>query len=131
MVSVALRGYGMDLVTNNPAQIRAYLAQNQAPADYVLPAALQKTAVTGCAIQDWQGDEGVDDLFPHRQAAAAGPAKRPLAVRGGPRPVKDAPPAGSRPFVQVSRLGMVTWTEGDKLYVLGTEGDEQALRQYL
>jgi hypothetical protein len=36
---------------NDPAQIRAYLAQNQAPADYVLPAALAKTAVTGCALK--------------------------------------------------------------------------------
>ena len=55
MAGVALRGYGMDLATNNPAPIRAYLAQKQAPADYVLPAPLEKTAVTGCAIEGWQG----------------------------------------------------------------------------
>ena len=44
MVGVALRGYVMDLVTNSPAQIQAYLARNQAPVDYVLPAPLAKTA---------------------------------------------------------------------------------------
>lgn len=32
MAGLALRGYGMDLITNDPAKIRAYLAQNQAPA---------------------------------------------------------------------------------------------------
>ncbi len=55
MVGVALRGYAMDLATNNAAQIRAYFEQNHAPADYVLPAPLEKVAMTGCAIQSWQG----------------------------------------------------------------------------
>jgi len=45
--------------------------------------------------------------------------------------VKDAPPAGSRRFVQVNKLMTATWTQGQKLYVLGMEGDEQTLRQYL
>jgi len=45
--------------------------------------------------------------------------------------VKNAPPAGARQFVQISRLGMMTWTEGDKLYVLGIKGGEQALQPYL
>jgi len=45
--------------------------------------------------------------------------------------VKNAPPMGSRQFVQINKLMTVTWTEGDKLYVLGTEGNEQTLRQYL
>ncbi len=47
MVNVALRGYGMDLLTNNPVEIRSYLAKNHAPSDYVLPAALEKAAVAG------------------------------------------------------------------------------------
>ena len=55
MVSSALRGYAMDLATNNPAEIRSYLARNQAPADYVLPVALAKAEITGCTIQNWQG----------------------------------------------------------------------------
>jgi len=54
MAAIALRGYGMDLTTNQPNPIRAYLAQNQAPADYALPAGLQKANVIGCAIEGWQ-----------------------------------------------------------------------------
>ena len=131
MASVALRGYSMDLLTNNPASIRAYLAQNHAPADYVLPAPLENTAVSGCAIEDWQGAKVSMVCF--RTGKPLPPGEQSdlwLFVIDRSR-VKDAPPAGSRQIVQVSRLRMATWTVGDKLYVLGMEGDEQALQQYL
>ncbi len=129
MASIALRGYGMDLATNHPASVRAYLAQKQAPSDYILPAPLEKTAVTGCAIENWQGAKVSMICF--RTGKPLPPGQQSdlwLFVIDRSR-VKDAPPAGSRQFVQVSRLRMATWTEGDKLYVLGTEGDEQTLRQ--
>src|SRR5204863_8075047 len=45
----------MDLETNDLAEIRKFLAQHQAPGDYVLPRALQNTTGTGCAILEWQG----------------------------------------------------------------------------
>ena len=132
MAGVALRGpYLMDLATSDPAAIRAFLAQKQAPADYILPVPLKKTAVVGCAIQDWQGAKVSMVCF--RTGKPLPPGEQSdlwLFVVDRSR-VKDAPPAGSRQFVQVSRLRMVTWTAGDKLYVLGMEGDEQALRQYL
>lgn len=131
MASIALRGYGMDLTTNNPEAVRAYLGQNQAPADYALPGPLEKTAVAGCAIQDWQGAKVSMVCF--RTGKPLPPGEQSdlwLFVIDRSR-VKDAPPAGSRQFVQVSRLQLVTWTEGDKLYVLGTTGDEQALKRYL
>ena len=131
MASVALRGYAMDLATNNPASIRAYLAQKQAPSEYVLSAPLEKTAVAGCAIENWRGAKVSVICF--RTGRPLPPGEQSdlwLFVIDRSR-VKDAPPAGSRQFVQVSRLRMVTWTEGDQLYVLGMAGDEQALRQYL
>jgi hypothetical protein len=131
MASVALRGYGMDLLTNNPASVRAYLAQKDAPADYVLPAPLGKTAVAGCAIEDWQGAKVSMICF--RTGKPLPPGEQSdlwLFVIDRSR-VKDAPPAGSFEFVQISRLGMMTWTEGNKVYVLATAGDEQTLRQYL
>jgi hypothetical protein len=87
--------------------------------------------VTGCAIEDWQGAQVAMICF--RTGKPLPPGEQSdlwLFVIDRSR-VKDAPPAGSRQFVQVSRLWLVTWTEGDKLYVLGTEGDEQTLRQYL
>ena len=131
MAGVALRGYTMDLATNNPVQVRAYLAQKQAPADYVLPAPLGKTAVTGCAIESWQGAKVSMICFRTGKPLPPGQQSDLWLFVVDRSAVKNAPPAGSRQFVQVNRLMTVTWTEGDKLYVLGTEGDEQTLRQYL
>jgi hypothetical protein len=131
MVRVALQGYSMDLATNNPAQVRAYLAQNRAPADYVLPAPLEKTAVTGCAIEGWQGAKVSMICFRTGKPLPPGQQSDLWLFVIGRSTVKNAPLMGSRQFVQVNKLMTVTWTQGDTLYVLGTEGDEQTLRQYL
>jgi hypothetical protein len=131
MAGVALRGYIMDLPTSNPAAVRAYLAQNHAPADYVLPTPLEKTAVTGCAIEGWQGAKVSMICFRTGKPLPPGQQSDLWLFVIDRSTVKNAPPMGSRQFVQVNKLMTVTWTQGDKLYVLGTEGDEQTLRQYL
>ena len=131
MAGVALRGYTMDLATNNPAQVRAYLAQNHAPSDYVLPAPLEKTAVTGCAIEGWQGAKVSMICFRTGKPLPPGQQSDLWLFVIDRSTVKNAPPMGSRQFVQVNKLMTVTWTQGDTLYVLGMEGDEQKLQQYL
>jgi len=131
MAGVALRGYIMDLATNNPAQVRAYLAQNHAPVDYVLPTPLGKTAVTGCAIEDWQGAKVSMICFRTGRPLPPGEQSDLWLFVIDRSTVKNAPPMGSRQFVQVNKLMTVTWTQGDTLYVLGMEGDEQTLQQYL
>ena len=131
MAGVALRGYTMDLATNNPAQVRAYLTQNHAPSDYVLPAPLEKTAVTGCAIEGWQGAKVSMICFHTGKPLPPGQQSDLWLFVIDRSTVKNAPPMGSRQFVRVNKLMTVTWTQGDKLYVLGMEGDEQTLRQYL
>jgi hypothetical protein len=131
MADVALRGYTMDLATNNPARVRAYLAQNHAPADYVLPAPLEKTAVTGCAIEGWQGAKVSMICFRTGRPLPPGEQSDLWLFVIDRSTVKNAPPMGSRQFVRVNKLMTVTWTQGDTLYVLGMEGDEQTLQQYL
>jgi uncharacterized membrane protein YbaN (DUF454 family) len=131
MAGVALRGYSMDLATNNPAQIRAFFAASSAPADYVLPGSLEKTAMAGCAIQNWQGAKVSMVCFRTAKPLPPGQQSDLWLFVIDRTAVKDAPPAGSRQFVQVNKLMTVTWTQGQKLYVLGMEGDEQTLRQYL
>ena len=131
MVGVALRGYVMDLATNNPAQIQGYLARNQAPADYILPASLAKTAMTGCAIENWQRVKVSMICFRTGKPLPPGEQSDLWLFVIDRATVKDAPPAGSRQFVRVNKLMTATWTQGDKMYVLGVEGDEQTLRQYL
>ena len=131
MVGVALRGYAMDLLTNNPEPIRTYLAQNHAPADFVLPAALQKTALSGCAVEGWQDAKVSMICFRTGKPLAPG-GQSDLWLFVVDRASVRGSPAGSSPqFSKVNRLVTATWTEGDKLYLLGTEGDEQTLKQYL
>jgi hypothetical protein len=131
MASIALRDYRMDLVTNNPAAIRAFLAQKEAPADYVLPAPLEQTAVTGCAIEYWRGLKVSMICFRTGKPLAHGKQSDLWLFVVDRAAVRNAPPADEHRFDQVSRLGMITWTAGDKLYLLGTAGNEQAVRQYL
>jgi len=131
MVGVALRGYSMDLATNSPAQIRAYFTERNAPADYVLPVPLGKTAVTGCAIQSWQGAKVSMICF--RTGRPLPPEQQSdlwLFVIDRAE-VKDAPAASVRQFARVNQLITVTWTDDGKLYVLGMKGDDETLRQYL
>ena len=131
MVGIALRGYAMDLATNSPEQIRAHLASNQAPADFVLPAALQKVALTGCAVEGWQ-DVKVSMICFHTDKPLAPGGQSDLWLFVVDRAsVKDAPAGNSPQFAKINRLITATWTQGDKLYLLGAEGDERMIQQYL
>ena len=131
MVGVALRGYAMDLATNNSGQIRAYFAQNHAPADYVLPARLEKVALTGCAIQSWQGEKVAMICFRTGKPLPPGQPGDLWLFVVDRASVKNAPSAGPPQLAKVNELITATWTQGDKLYLLGTAGDEQTIRQLL
>ena len=131
MVGVALRAYAMDLATENPAQIREYLKQHDAPADYVLPVPLEKVATTGCAIASWQGAKVSMICFRTGKPLATGEQSDLWLFVIDRHLVKNAPPAGPPQLTKVNQLITATWTRGDKLYVLGTEGDEQTIRQLL
>jgi len=45
--------------------------------------------------------------------------------------VKRLPETSVPQIAKVNRLITATWVEGDKLYFLGTLGDEQTIKQYL
>jgi hypothetical protein len=131
MVGFALRGYPMNLATDNPEQIRAYLKQNHAPADYVLPASLEKVATTGCGIAGWQGAKVTLICFRTGKSLPPGEQSDLWLFVVDRSLVKNAPPAGPPQLAKVSQLITATWTQGDKLYLLGTEGDEETIRQLL
>jgi hypothetical protein len=92
---------------------------------------LAKTAVTGCAIESWRGVKVSMICFRTGKPIPPGEQSDLWLFVIDRATVNDAPPAGSRQFVRVNKLMTATWTQGDKLYVLGVEGDEQTLRQYL
>ncbi len=131
MAGIALRGYTMDLATNNPAPIRAYLAQKGAPSDFGLPAPLEKIEVTGCAIEGWQHAKVSMICFHTGRPLPPGQSSDLWLFVVDRAAMKDAPEAGTRRFARVNKLMTATWTDGGKIYFLGTEADEATLRTYL
>jgi hypothetical protein len=130
MVSAALRGYSMDLETNDAAKIRAYLAQQGAAENYELPAGLQKAAAAGCAIKSWQRAKVTLLCFRTGQPLPPG-GKSDLWLFVVDRAAVKGAPADTDPqFEKVNKLMTATWTRGGKLYLLGADGDEQSLRAW-
>jgi hypothetical protein len=131
MLGIALRGYGMDLTTSDPAQIRFRLAQSKAPADFVLSPALQKAAIAGCAVESWQNAKVSMICFRTGKPLPPGePSDLWLFVVS--RSSLPVPNLGESPqFSRFNRLSTAIWTQGDKIYLLGTDGDEPTLRHYL
>ena len=131
MAGVALRGYAMDLLTNDPAAVRAYLAKNHAPADFILSAPLQQTALTGCAMENWQGVKVAMICFRTGKPLAPGAASDLWLFVVDQAAVKKTPAGTGRQFAKVNRLITATWVQGGKLYLLGTSGEEATIKQYL
>jgi hypothetical protein len=131
MAGIALRGYGMDLTTNDPGQIRAYLAQNQAPSDYILPAPLQNAAITGCAVEGWQNAKVSMICFRTGRPLPPNQSSDLWLFVVDRASLKDAPADGQPRFAAVKGLITAAWAQGDKVYLLGTEGDESTIREFL
>jgi len=130
MAGIALRGYAMDVTTNDLSMIRDHLAQNQAPSDFVLPPKLAQVSLAGCAVEGWQ-DVKVS-MICFRTSAAAPEAGSDLWLFVVDRAaVRNMPEGGAPKFAQVNRLMTATWVQGDKLYYLGTAGDAKTLQKYL
>jgi len=131
MTGLALAGYAMDLATNDPAQIRAHLAQFGAPSDYVVPAALQKATLTGCAIERWQRTKVSMVCFRSGQPVARGQASDLWLFVIDRASVPDAPAAASPTVTPVNRATTASWSEDGKTYVLVTDRDAAFLRNFL
>ncbi|HUA36955.1 MAG TPA: hypothetical protein VMA35_00990 [Candidatus Sulfopaludibacter sp.] len=131
MIAIATSGYGMAYTTNDLTQIRDFLARHRAPADYTLPPSLEKTAATGCAIENW--GNGMVSMICFRTGKPLPPTQPGdlwLFVVDRAT-VKGAPTTPSPQFIQVSQIITAVWAQGDELYMLGTEGDRQTIQKYL
>ncbi len=131
MIYAATGGYAMSYATNDLTQIRAYLARNQAPADYSLPAPLEKADATGCAIEDWRGTKVSMICFRTGKPLPPGQPGDLWLFVVNRASVKGAPDTAPPQFIQIDRITTAVWAQGDKLYLLGTEGDKQAIQKFL
>lgn len=130
MVDAALSGYNMHLSTNAD-QIQSFLAKNQAPSDYVLPAGLQKTALIGCAIQDWQGSRASMICFRTGKPLPPGQQSDLWLLVIDQSAVNGASAVNAPQFAPVNGLITATWTQDGKLYFLATQGDQQTIQKFL
>ena len=125
MVRTAMRNYTMNLVTNDLAQIRQFLARHDGHADFVLTKAIERLPGDGCAIIRWHNRNvslvcfdlgGKNDLY--------------LFIIN--RADLSGAPTGAQPqFFKVARLMTASWTAAGKTYVLAGPGDEDALRKFV
>jgi hypothetical protein len=131
MVRVALTGYSMDLETNDMAQIRGFLAGQGAPADYTLPAGLGSVALTGCAVEKWNDQKVTMVCFRTGQPLAPGARSDLWLFVMDRSALKNAPEMKAPELAKVNRLITATWSDGNKVYLLGVAGDERTIRSYL
>ena len=131
MAGYALRGYAMDLQTNDAGQIQTFLKQQHAPADYTLSGPLQQAALAGCAVESWQATRVSMICFRTGKPLAPGAQNDLWLFVVDQKSVKDAPPDSTPQISKVNRLVMATWVENGKLYLLGTSADESVLRKFL
>ena len=111
MVRTAIREYRMDLVTNDMQQVRRFLADHGAPANYDVPQGLDKLQLTGTGFLRWRsnpvamvcfnrGDNQMLFLFVMNRSAL-------------PDPPGETPEVG-----RTADLVTASWSRGDKVYVL-------------
>jgi hypothetical protein len=121
----------MTLETNDLNQIRTHLAQNDSPADYLLTKVLDKTPATGCGVIGWQGTPVSMVCFHSGKPLPPG-EKTDIFLFVVDRNTLSDPPSGLAPQIAyVNKLVTASWTQGQRVYVLATEGDEALIRQYL
>lgn len=123
MVTTVLRQYSMDIVTNDMTQVRTFLAGSKAPSDYVLPDKLSRLPVAGAGVLSWR-DQRVSMI------CLDSPTNGTLFLFVVESASLGQPPPTQHDFQQVNKLMTVSWTEGQRTYVLAGNGGRQALEQH-
>jgi hypothetical protein len=118
MVKTALRTYGMDLETTDGTQVRAFLAQQQAPADYELPAKLAETETVGCGVLRWQDKPVSMICFRTGQPLPPGNKTDLMLFVINRADLQGDVPHEAAEIVGVSQLSTATWQVGEKVYLL-------------
>lgn len=126
MVQAALRQYRMDIVTNDMAQIRRFLARSRAPDDYELRGRLAQLAPVGAGSLSWQ-DRRVSMVC----LDSSGPnATNILYLFVVEQSAVTRPPLSVPEFRKVNKLATASWTKGNKTYLLAAPFDVEQLRRY-
>ncbi len=124
MVELVSKQYPMGLETPDLDRVRKFLANNQSPADYVLPASLKRTPLLGCSTLSW-GESPVSMLCFHRPDGKGLWLFITSHVSLAGAPLSTAPI-----FTQTNGFDTATWRIGDRVYLLASRGGPDGLRSY-
>jgi uncharacterized membrane protein YbaN (DUF454 family) len=120
MVRTVLREYRMDIVTNDMAQVRHFMATRGAPADYEVPAGLAQLPLTGGGQLQWRGHPVSMVCFDRGN-------QQMLYLFVLPRAATKSVPPSVPQAERVNKLQTLSWSRGDKVYLLaGPEEDDFA-----
>jgi hypothetical protein len=119
MTSFALRTYQMDIVTNNAAAVRDYLAAKGAPADFPLTPGLEKLPVKGGGRLSWQNQPVAMMCFALTNNETA--FMFVIDQNGVEKPV------GAPQLKSGLGVNSVTWTKEGKLYLLAASETPEKL----
>jgi hypothetical protein len=130
MIRTVVRAYGMDLQTNDLAQIQNYLAQHQGSADFVLPRNLDPASTVGCGVLSWQGKPVTMICFRTGKPLPPGSKSDLILFVIDQNNLAEPPNLNQPAFAPVSTLVTASWNEGGKVYVLAAP-EESDLRRCL
>jgi hypothetical protein len=125
LTRVVARGYRMSLESNDPARIRRFLASNQAPADYAVTAALQRTTPLGCATLSWNGNPVTMLCFRDH------PGRDVWLFVVDREAIPQRTPNPTPRIEQFGDYSAATWESGGKTYVLTVRGEPDVVQSYL
>jgi hypothetical protein len=131
MTETGLRGYYMDLSTTDSSQVRHFLKAKNAPADYTLPAGLQRAELAGCVVLRWQGAPVSMICFKSGRDLPAGEKSDLWLFVTDRNAVPHAPSPGPPVFTRVNKAMTASWSDDKKNYLLAAVGNEAFLEKYL
>jgi hypothetical protein len=113
----------MEVVTNDMKQVRQFLANRKAPADYTLPPGLARLPVIGAGVLTWQGQEVsmvcLDSIN-----------RGTLFLFVLDRSTVKEPPPREPEFTQIFEMMTASWTQDGKVYLLAGHGGMEELHRH-
>lgn len=108
----------LDLMSHDVAEVRRWLSQKESHGDLVIPAGLDGRPSLGCRLLEWKGQKVSLICFElaNKQVAHLLVIDR-TALKGAP--------TESPVFNQVGDVATVSWSRGDKTYVVASKGGSQ------
>jgi hypothetical protein len=123
MVSLISKPYRMGLETADPERARRFFANNQAPANYRLPASLERQQLLGCATLSWGSRPVALLCFRHDNGSELWLF---VSTRGA---LPGAPKSTLREFGKSEKMTTASWSNGEHTYIIATRGDQRLLEE--